>query len=661
MKHLPSPITYREDINGLRAWAIVAVLLFHFQATGMMAGFVGVDVFFVISGYLMTAIIVQGLMKGNFSIWRFYQARIRRILPALMVLIATLLSIGWFMLPTPDYQSLATESTHALTFSSNVHYYLTAGYFDTSAHEKWLLHTWSLAIEFQFYVLFPLFLTALWWLRPQKSTLWLGLISLFIMSLLLNVFVTSIHPIATFYLLPTRGWELTMGGLVFMTLQQRGFSPLQKRWLQWTGWALFVFSLLTLSSESSWTGGWAVPPVLAAAFIILANQQSNWLTMSSVAQWLGDRSYSLYLWHWPLVVALGFANLAGNLAWTLAAVALSLVLAHWSYIWVETPTRKHLSAIGFKREIVTIAIAASVIAAAGISIQHTEFTNRIDANIEQAAKESLNVDERKLICHEAADEMGSPECIYGTNKLGALVIGDSHAQAVMTAIGDVAEQHGLGIMNLTYSGCTTIEGVQWAPNTHTPSYKCAQFNDYAFAKAAEHPQLPLIIVNRNSESIFGPNEADRQAEHNIPRIFFSTVYNDSNDPAFLQEVRTHYVSTICKLTKEHPVFVMRPIPEIGIDVPKRLSRAMLLGQVDGDVKIPLSEYRARNDFVWSIQDDAAQQCGATILNPLPYLCDKDYCYGSRDGQPWYFDDDHLSEYGNRLLTPLFETVFSGKE
>ncbi len=459
----------------------------------------------------MTAIIVKGLTKGNFSIWQFYLARIRRIFPALMVLISSLLLLGWFLLPTPDYQALAAESTHALSFSSNIYYWLTAGYFDSAAREKWLLHTWSLAIEFQFYVIFPIILTVLWYLRPRKSTLWLGLSILFVISLVLNNRITPTDSITAFYMLPTRGWELSMGGLALLLQQQHNFSNIQQTTLHWLGWGLFLTSLIILSSEATWIGNWAFPPVLATALIILANQQTNLLTINPITQWLGDCSYSLYLWHWPLVVALGFANLTIELPWIIGAMLMSLLFAHLSYMWVEVPTRRLLSATRFRYEIMAIGVSVIIIASVAMSVQRVEFTNRMPANVELAVKESLNYDSRKLVCHEAANETGSPECIYGTDK---------------------------------------------------------------------------------------------------------------------------------------------------IDVPKRLGRAMLLGQVDGDIKILLSDYQQRNVFVWSIQDEAAASCGATILNPLPYLCDKAYCYGSRDGQPWYFDDDHLSEYGNRLLLPMFTPIFA---
>ena len=145
MNHLPSPVPYREDINGLRAWAVIAVLLFHFQLPGLGAGFMGVDIFFVISGFLMTAIIVKGLERNNFSIWKFYMARARRILPALMVVITVLLVLGWFWLPAPDYQTLGAQSAYSLSFLSNIHFWRSTGYFDSAPQEKLLFENRSRA------------------------------------------------------------------------------------------------------------------------------------------------------------------------------------------------------------------------------------------------------------------------------------------------------------------------------------------------------------------------------------------------------------------------------------------------------------------------------------------------------------------------------------
>lgn len=182
---------FRTDINGLRAYAVIAVLLFHFQIPGFSAGFLGVDIFFVISGFLMTTIIVRGLEKENFSIWKFYMARVRRIVPALMVLIATLLVLGWFFLPTPDYQALGSQSAYASAFISNIYFWRSSGYFDAAAHEKWLLHTWTLGVEAQFYLLLPVLLTILWKIKPVAKTLFWGLVFALFASLALSVVASN--------------------------------------------------------------------------------------------------------------------------------------------------------------------------------------------------------------------------------------------------------------------------------------------------------------------------------------------------------------------------------------------------------------------------------------------------------------------------------------
>tara|TARA_R110001583_G_scaffold103705_2_gene250998 strand:+ start:387 stop:995 length:609 start_codon:yes stop_codon:yes gene_type:complete len=195
---------FRTDINGLRAWAVVAVVLFHFGVPGFDGGFIGVDVFFVISGFLMTGIILGKLLTPNressFSLLGFYLARARRIIPALMALCIALLILGWYFLPTYDYRMLATHVITALLFISNIKFWREAGYFDPASHEKLLLHTWSLSVEWQFYLLFPIVLMVLWKLWPNRRFIGVLLLAGFVISLGLSIAITRVNPGAAFYL-----------------------------------------------------------------------------------------------------------------------------------------------------------------------------------------------------------------------------------------------------------------------------------------------------------------------------------------------------------------------------------------------------------------------------------------------------------------------------
>lgn len=651
MQHLPSSVPYREDINGLRAWAVIAVLLFHFQLPGLGAGFIGVDIFFVISGFLMTAIIVKGLERNNFTIWKFYMARARRILPALMVVITVLLALGWFWLPTPDYQTLGLQSAYSLSFLSNIYFWRSTGYFDSAAHEKWLLHTWSLAVEAQFYLLFPIFLIILWKIKQQLKTLFWGLGLVLFASLTLSIVVSQWKPTATFYLLPTRGWELAAGGLAFLI--GREVSSLQKysKPLLWNGFGLWAIAMLLLDGSYAWPSGWALLPVLGTVLIILANQSQAKLTVNPVAQWLGDRSYSLYLWHWPLVVALYFAGMQNDWLWVSGAIALSLVLAHLSYHLVEVPTRSYLSASSLLKEVFVIALAGLVIGLAAVSVRVFTFENRLPPEVEIAAMEANNQDPRKDKCAPDSNGNNPKKCIYGENKISAVVFGDSHARATISAVGEAAKNKGLGVLYWGMTSCPTILDLKYdGPKVETTRSRanCANLLDQGLQYLAKaHDGLPLISVSRTSSYIVGPNEPNLIAEK-VQTL--SSKYFDHN----LRQLTI----TACEIQKERQVYLVRPIPEMGVDVPKTLSRNIMFGRGNDDIKITLEEYHDRHKLVWEAQDQAAEQCGVKILDPLPYLCDDQYCYGSRNGRPLYYDDDHLSEYGNKFLVPMFLKVFS---
>lgn len=653
--HLPSPVSFREDINGLRAWAVIAVLLFHFSLIGLSGGFAGVDVFFVISGYLMTAIIVGGYEKGNFSVWKFYMARARRILPALMVVIATLLALGWFWLPTPDYQALGTQSAFGLSFLSNIYYWRSAGYFDAAAHEKWLLHTWSLAVEAQFYVLYPLFVAIMWRFWKGLKALTIALLVLFALSLALNLVVTFWKPTAAFYLLPMRGWELALGGLVYLIARLGWVSDALKAKGFWLVWLRVLGSFAFINDSLAWPGYWAILPVLGAGLIILAQKEHCWLTNNAVAQWLGDRSYSLYLWHWPLVVALYFAGLQSDWDWVVGFFTLSLLLAHLSYRFVEVPTRSYLSAASLRKEIFAIGAAGVVIGLSAVAVKVVTFEGRLLKDAELAANEAKNRPEAGCFINEFG--VGNKGCSFGGD-IKVLLVGDSHSQAIRSSLINFDSNY--GVIYWGVPGCPTIRNAFFSDVSGWPHDVCKSFNDYFFEEMNlnKYEKIPLVLLSRTSLAVNGYNGVDEKP-NSKPFISFHGV--PESGPVFEKEFQSRLVSSTCELAKKRSVYLVRPIPEMGVDVPKTLSRNIMFGRGNEDIKITLAEYHERHKLVWEAQDEAAKQCGVKILNPLPYLCDDKYCYGSRNGRPLYYDDDHLSEYGNKFLVPMFEQVFKDRQ
>lgn len=206
---------FRKDINALRAIAVIAVVLFHFNSTWLPGGFAGVDVFFVISGFLMTSIIFRGFEQSNFNLFKFYVSRSNRIIPALAFLCLVLVILGWFYLPPPEYKALGKHVTKSISFLSNYTYKKEAGYFDSASHEKWLLHTWSLAVEWQFYIIYPFILLIL---KRFLSIAHLKklIIAAFFISLIYSIYLTNKNANAAYYLLQTRAWEMLIGGIAFL-------------------------------------------------------------------------------------------------------------------------------------------------------------------------------------------------------------------------------------------------------------------------------------------------------------------------------------------------------------------------------------------------------------------------------------------------------------
>lgn len=638
---------FRDDINGLRAWAVGAVILYHFNVPGFPGGFAGVDVFFVISGFLMASIVCGGIDADRFSILGFYLARARRIVPALIALVAGVLIAGYFLLMPSDYKTLGAHARDSLLFYSNFRYLAEAGYFDQESHQKWLLHTWSLAVEWQFYLLYPVLLMALHKFSPRK-----GIIKKFHWVLLaisagFCLFQAKEHVEEAFFLLPSRAWELLAGSCVFLAGQRVNWAQRSRQALELLGLALISASVLLVNSTMPWPGELTLAPVLGASLILLAQRQHSFWTGAVFLQWLGSRSYSVYLWHWPVAVCLSYFDLQAQAAWVAGGISLSLLLGHLSFHLVETPCRRWLTTRSNSQAAISICLCLIIVFSAAMLVRRNGLPDRLPPEVKAVDAERQNRNPRLRECLGA-----SAKCTYGGQNIRGLVLGDSHADALITAIEDALPTLNDGLVFRGASSCLFVFN---AKRTAAQNDGCHNLREAIRMELPQnHPGKPIILINRTSNYIFGELPANDAAEK--PTIYFTQIHERISE-SYLAEFQANYVASVCTLSQNHPVYLLRPIPEMPVNAPKAMGRELLLGK-SLEVRLSRSEYDRRHAFTWQMQDEAAKQCGARILDPLPYLCDQEYCYGSQDGLPIYSDDDHLNERGNKKLVPLFRTVFT---
>jgi len=644
---------FRKDINGLRAFAVIGVLLFHFNASWMPGGFAGVDVFFVISGFLMTGIIFRGIEQEKFSILNFYVARANRIIPALALLCLVLLVFGWFYLTPLEYRALGKHAASSVGFLSNFVYWSEAGYFDAASHEKWLLHTWTLSVEWQFYIIYPLILVAMRKFLSIK-TMKLTILMATILAFIFCVYSTYKWPNASYFLLSARAWEMLIGGVAYLypfTLQEK-----KKKFVEVIGLALVIGSYFLISAENAWPGYLALFPVVGSFLIIQAQRNNSIMTSNIVFQKIGTWSYSIYLWHWPLVVIIYTFTLPEYYIYL--GMALSILLGFLSYKYIEKINfpRSFPSLLSYLK-CKPIYIAGVVGVLGSVLFLKSEALTPYRLSTEQITiVQQQKRDPREPVCGKVENGV-SPACIYGDGPVKAIVIGDSHAQAQNVAIGERASMFGGSILSWGLSGCPTIKNTySLDDNGKNPDYNCGKMVANAIdISAIEYPNIPIIIINRTSGHIHGGND-ERISQLIPPRYFIDKVFVD-RDNEYKVNLTDHMTDTICEFTKKTSVYLVRPTPGMRDHIPISMFRALALNNSTAQIKITRDEYNQFHNLAFKMQDEAVQRCGAKILDPIPYLCDKEYCYGDINGKPLYFDRNHLSSYGAKRISPIYDEVF----
>jgi peptidoglycan/LPS O-acetylase OafA/YrhL len=482
---------YRPDIDGLRAIAVVAVVAFHAFPNALRGGFTGVDIFFVISGYLISRLIWDGLDDNSFTLLGFYRRRVVRLFPALVVVLAACLVAGWWLLLPSQFATLGKDVAAAAVYSSNFVFWHESGYFATPASLRPLTHLWSLAVEEQFYLLYPLLLIVC----ARRRALTGGVLAvLFAGSFLVNLEQSATHPSAAFYLLPSRFWELLLGGLV--AYARTGVPARLRASMSVAGAGLIVVAVLAPSSASRYPGWWALAPTLAAALIIAAgpsaliNRALSW----SPLVFIGAISYPLYLWHFPLLV---FARLhhGGPLPASEAAllVAASVVLAYVTYRFVERPIRSRRPRLLWK-PLPALAAGMAAVACGGLVVNSAQgFVSRLsipDQNLLGFKYDYRSV-WREGTCFLRPEQIATaftPSCVEQGEKPLVVLYGDSHAAQLYPGLSANRSTRRYRLAEFTASACPPIVGY-----TNPVRPFCPSINDNVLRRlAALHPYEVIL-------------------------------------------------------------------------------------------------------------------------------------------------------------------------
>lgn len=634
---------YRPDIDGLRTLAVLPVILFHAGASWMPGGFIGVDIFFVISGYLISSIILREMQAGKFSILRFYERRLRRIIPALLVVL--LVTVAAFqMIALPDQAQGAAESGIAALLSmSNFYFWQESGYFAPTAEFMPLLHTWSLGVEEQFYLIFPVIILMIWKLRlPMKLAIVLGTVVAFGFGLWLSIN----KPSMAYYLLPARSWELAIGAIIAAGAVPQIRGPILREVMTALGVGMILFALFWIRSDMVFPGWVALMPCIGAAMVIHSGGQS-WVARQFLGArpmvFIGLLSYSLYLWHWPVLAALRVRTASIHLDPGLAAAGIvaTFLLAWLSWRFVEQPFRNRASMDGKRLLSLTTSGAAAVLSIAGLSIIASGFPSRLPPPARDALAAATDIDPRRYHCERMADP---DQCRFGNviEPIRLAIIGDSHAAALRPAFdGSDLLMDGAGM--LYWSGsCAFLDGT-WTTNGKR-TVECNKFREAVWQQLENNHDLKVVVL-AGRWPVYYTGTTPESGGSNRSYL----VDNETNTPSLLeaQAVFRRAISrTIDRLLALGvEVVIVGTVPEPGYDVPATvaLSRYHNLAEPGGPTRAAVEA--RMTDVETALGATASAHPAVSFLSIWQEFCPDAQCIIEHDGAPIYHDEDHLSLSG----------------
>jgi peptidoglycan/LPS O-acetylase OafA/YrhL len=653
---LAATLPWRPDIEGLRGVAVLSVLAVHAFPDWVRSGFVGVDIFFVLSGFLISRIVFEDAAASRFSFSAFYAARARRLLPALVPVLLVVIVVA-VMLATPaDLKRVGGHVAAAALFVSNVASWREAGYFDAASVEKPLLHLWSLGIEEQFYVCWPIVALALV-RRPRWA--WPAIGGAVLGSFALNVGFVASRPTGTFYLPPTRFWELLVGAALAWATRasdpraptatdgRPGSAPwsasLRPALLSWSGLLAILLAMALIDRTDHFPGWWALLPTAGTVALLAAGPDApvnRSLLAGSVLRFYGRISYPLYLWHWPLLSLPVLVGLAMTEAMRVAALVGSVVLATLTHVLLERPIR-----FGARRRPALLLLCGSLagVGLMGWSAQATDgFVDAYPPAVRQIALAGFDYDyadyriDRCFLRLEQGPEHFASECAApdGAERPLVLLWGDSHAASLYPGLAALLREPGDDRRLAQYTAA------RCPPLVHAPrgsSAPCARTTAFVLGRLAElHPSLVVLAADWSRYGAGGGARGEPAAELR----------------ATLARLRTLGVERVV-VVGQLPLWT-RPQPALLLSQWRRSGRVPVR---DADDVEPLA--RSADELI----RDATMSSGATFVSPLEALCHADGCLASleEDGVflPFAHDRSHLTAAGSIELVRRLRAALAG--
>jgi len=652
---------YRAEIDGLRALAVLPVILFHAGLEQFAGGFVGVDVFFVISGYLITSIIYEEISDQRFSIISFYERRARRLLPALFLVCLVSIPFAWAWMLPASLESFFKSLLATNVFLSNVYFWQSSDYFGISAELMPLLHTWSLSVEEQFYLFFPVFLLLL--KRAGWSWTLIAVVFLSIISLITAQWASSRYPSANFFLLPTRLWELGFGAALSLWARNHNIqSAIIRSVGSIIGLCLIFYSILVFDEHTPFPSVWALIPVVGTVLILACADDKNFvgrILALRPAVFLGLISYSAYLWHQPIFA---FARIRlldePSVSMMLVLSVVSIGLAYLSWKWVEVPFRnKHM--IGRGSIFAFSAFVGGVLIIFSFWGYKTGgFPNRLSEDIIAITEWSSSRNPRVHECQGGSNNIipNDETCVYGnTDNVELAIWGDSHASALAYVLGDQLGARDSGLREISFSACPPVVGLK-----REGVRGCMTHNDETLEYLLQSKQIRTVILHARWTLLVEQTRFDNEEGGVEPGS--SAISYPEHSPSLEGSERHNAIASLLQnqiqelISAGKNVVIVYPIPEAGWDVPTYMAKkSWFQGEKDVTVSTSREVYSKRTEQTKQLLDSITRGSILRRVYPGELLCEDAYkgrCVAVLEEKPLYSDDDHLSRFGAEKIAEL---------